>query len=149
MYGVHVGTGAVVSRKGSMIAVPDGALAARMQLVEVDVYAFKKYRDVKWTKRIPLEIKNVHREFWKMPRLKCRACGWEPMIHGRLGNEAICGRCMGLNPVLLKAKLIARKARMHGLALKDKHLGRLEEMADQGVLQEDEDPKPGNPPLPV
>lgn len=78
-YGVEHDTGLVYSRVGSECAGPvldfeaigqggdgyepgDFRGPTRYTLEKMPVY--EVYRYCRWTKKIPVEIKNIHREFW-------------------------------------------------------------------------------------
>jgi hypothetical protein len=81
-YGIDRETGFVWSRMGSMIAlpvlqfdkmVPDNDFQTIYELDKFDVIQLvgSAYNAVKWTRKIPTQIKNLHREFWGMkPLLK-------------------------------------------------------------------------------
>lgn len=78
-YAIH-DAGYVVSRVGSEVAWPILDFAAmtlenkfrisyyleRIQVYEVS----SEWDSLHWTKKIPVEIKNQHRDFWGLPRLR-------------------------------------------------------------------------------
>jgi hypothetical protein len=79
-YGVDWETGLVWSRVGSMIALPvlqfdkmvsDDNFKTKYELEKFDVIQLvgSAYNAVKWTRKIPFQIKNLHREFWGMKPL--------------------------------------------------------------------------------
>lgn len=85
-YGVDQNTGLVWSRVGSMIAlpvlqfdqmVPDDNYTTKYELEIFDVIQLvgSAYNAVKWTRKIPLRLKNLHREFWGMKPLKIGESG--------------------------------------------------------------------------
>ena len=79
-YAIHKYDGYIVSRVGSDVAFPVLDYAAMNQsdgyqihyrLEKMSVYSISNEWDcLKWTKKIPIEIKNKHREFWGMKPLK-------------------------------------------------------------------------------
>jgi len=79
-YGIDRDTGLVWSRVGSQIALP--VLQYDQMNPENNfrtIYALEKfdvihligsaYNAVKWTRKIPAQIKNLHRQFWGMKPL--------------------------------------------------------------------------------
>lgn len=81
-YAVDTETGMVISRVESEIAipvlqfdkmVPENNFQTIYELEKMDVIAIAHYWDnYKWTKKIPIEIKNEHRIFWGMKPLKVK-----------------------------------------------------------------------------
>lgn len=74
-YAIDKGTGFVVSRVGSEVAYPvldyEGMTPAnnftpRYYLETMSVYALQPWDNYRWTRKIPAELKNRHRIFWKM-----------------------------------------------------------------------------------
>jgi hypothetical protein len=79
-YGIDRNTGLVWSRVGSQVAVPvlqydkmtpKNNFNTVYELEKMDVIqtAGQAYNSVVWTRKIPTEIKNRHREFWGMKQL--------------------------------------------------------------------------------
>lgn len=81
-FAYHKDDGLVVSRVGSEIAVPvlefekigqDGDFTGPMEyhLEKFPVHSIggRDWPRYKWTKKIPLELKNRHRAFWGFPAL--------------------------------------------------------------------------------
>lgn len=84
IYAIDEDTGLVCSRVGSEIAYPildyvkigqDGDFSGPLnyylekfsvlELAETSAYA-----RLRWTRQLPIEVKNIHRAFWGMPLLK-------------------------------------------------------------------------------
>ena len=73
-YAVDTETGMVISRIGSEIAlpvlqfhkmVPENNFQTVYELEKMDVIAIAHcWKYYKWTRKIPTEVKNKHREFW-------------------------------------------------------------------------------------
>lgn len=73
-YAVDTETGMVISRVGSEIAVPvlqyekmlpENNFQTIYELEKMDVIAIAPcWNHYKWTRKIPSELKNVHRQFW-------------------------------------------------------------------------------------
>jgi len=78
-YAFDTETGMVISRVGSEIAVPvlqfdkmlpENNFQTQYELEKMDVIAIAQcWGNYKWTKKIPMELKNLHREFWGMKLL--------------------------------------------------------------------------------
>ena len=78
-YVVDNETGMVISRVGSEIAVPvlqfdkmlpENNFKAQYELEKMDVIAIAQcWENYKRTRKIPVEIKNLHRAFWGMKLL--------------------------------------------------------------------------------
>lgn len=79
-YGIDSDTGLVWSRVGSEIAIPvlqfdkmthQNNFQTIYELEKMDVIevAGQAYNSVKWTRKIPVELKNRHRKFWGMKKL--------------------------------------------------------------------------------
>lgn len=72
-YAIH-SDGYVISRVGSDVAwpildydgmKPENNFAMKYFLEKMSVHAISREWDsLKWTKKIPVEVKNYHREFW-------------------------------------------------------------------------------------
>jgi hypothetical protein len=97
-YGIDDESGLVYSRVGGEVAVPVLDFAAigqggdgfepgdfrgptRYNLEKCSVYALGsgEYAAIRWTKQVPLPVKNAHREFWGFPPLRYenrRAWAW-------------------------------------------------------------------------
>lgn len=84
MYGIDRNTGLVWSRVGSEVAVPilqydkmtpENNFQPTYELEKMDVIqtAGQAYNSVKWTRKIPVELKNRHRKFWGMKELPQKA----------------------------------------------------------------------------
>lgn len=86
-YAVERDSGIVVSRVGSHVAVPvldfeaigkggdgfepgDFNGPVRWNLETFDLYALQPWQAYRWTKKIPIELKNRHREYWGFPPIK-------------------------------------------------------------------------------
>jgi len=79
-YAIDKNTGAVISRIGDKVAVPvlqydkmcpENNFQTEYKLEKMDVLSFACVWDLlKWTKKIPIRIKNQHRKFWGMKILK-------------------------------------------------------------------------------
>jgi len=81
-YAVHGRDGLVISRVGSELAWPildydaigkDGDFTSPLQykLKTIPVHeAIREWAMLKWTRKIPIEIKNLHRAYWGMKPLK-------------------------------------------------------------------------------
>jgi hypothetical protein len=79
-YCIDHSSGIVYSRVGSDLAVPmldwngmtpENNFAANYNLERVSIYAVGSAWDMlKWTKKIPIKLKNRHRQFWGMKSLK-------------------------------------------------------------------------------
>ena len=74
-YGIDRETGLVWSRMGSMVALPvlqydqmgpADNFQTKYALEKMDVMEVvgHSYNAVRWTRKIPSQIKNLHREFW-------------------------------------------------------------------------------------
>jgi hypothetical protein len=81
-YAINQDDGIVVSRVGSEIAWPvlqyeklgeggDFTKPAEYALEKMPVTSVdgRTWQGLKWTKKIPVELKNRHREFWGFPKL--------------------------------------------------------------------------------
>ncbi len=84
MYGIDGDTGLVWSRVGSEVAIPvlqydqmtpENNFQPIYELEKMDVIqtAGQAYNSVKWTRKIPVELKNRHRKFWGMKPLPEKA----------------------------------------------------------------------------
>jgi len=82
-YAIDLETGLVVSRVGSELAwpildyegmLPENNYAMNYCLEKISVSSVAGYywSLLKWTRKIPLEIKNIHRRFWGFKELKIR-----------------------------------------------------------------------------
>jgi hypothetical protein len=80
-YGIDRETGLVWSRMGSMVALPvlqydqmgpDNNFQTIYELEKFDVIQLvgSAYNAVKWTRKIPLHLKNLHRQYWGMKPLE-------------------------------------------------------------------------------
>ena len=82
MYGLDKETGTVISRVGSKVAIPvldyaamkpENNFQTTYHLEKINVIDLAGDSPIyTWTRKIPLEIKNKHREFWGMKPLKRR-----------------------------------------------------------------------------
>ena len=78
-FAVDRNTGMVYSRVGDRVAVPvpldtgirlKGSTEPQYSLEPFPVYAIRhKWANLHSTQRIPMHIQNVHREFWRLPKL--------------------------------------------------------------------------------
>jgi hypothetical protein len=79
-YAIDQDTGYVWSRVGSQVAVPiidfdkmgpADAFAIKAHLERMDVLAVTTdWRMLRWTRKIPVHLKNLHRAFWGMKPLQ-------------------------------------------------------------------------------
>jgi len=79
-YAYDTETGVVISRIGSEVAVPillydkmtpENNFNTEYELEKMDVlHLAGSWNSYKWTKKIPVDIKNTHRKFWGMKPLK-------------------------------------------------------------------------------
>ena len=80
-YAIDLDTGLVVSRVGNELAwpildyeemSPENNYAMNYHLEKMSVYSAVTYcwSALKWTRKIPVEIKNIHRRFWGFKELK-------------------------------------------------------------------------------
>jgi hypothetical protein len=80
MYGIDRNTGLVWSRIGSQVAIPvlqfdkmtpDNNFQTIYELEKMDVIqtAGQAYNSIVWTRKIPTELKNRHRQFWGLKPL--------------------------------------------------------------------------------
>lgn len=78
-YAIDIDTGLVVSRVGSELGcyVVDyenmnakNGYNAKAFLVQIPIFHTTFWKSLRWTKKIPKEIKNIHRKFWGFPALK-------------------------------------------------------------------------------
>jgi len=72
-YGIDTDTGLVWSRMGSQVAVPvlqydqmtsQNNFQPTYKLEKMNVIHTAAYNCVRWTRKIPTAIKNLHRTFW-------------------------------------------------------------------------------------
>ena len=78
-YAIH-DDGHVISRVGSEVAwpildydgmTPENSYAMIYNLETMSVHSVAhEWHMLKWTRKIPVEIKNIHREYWGFPKLK-------------------------------------------------------------------------------
>lgn len=78
-YAVDAESGMVISRIGSEIAVsvlqydkmlPENNFQTQYELEKMDVIAIAPcWNHYKWTRKIPIDLKNLHRQFWGMKPL--------------------------------------------------------------------------------
>jgi len=80
-YAIDTDTGLVISRVGSELAWPildfdrvapeqDYTMNCHLEKIPVSRIAGRYWLGLKWTKKIPKDIKNTHRLFWGFPLLK-------------------------------------------------------------------------------
>lgn len=78
-YAVEKESGIVYSRVGSEVAgpvldyegmLPSNNFAADYNLESFSVCMLQPWNGYRWTKKVPVELKNRHRAFWGMPPLK-------------------------------------------------------------------------------
>jgi len=79
-YAYDTETGVVISRVGSQVAIPvlqyadmkpENNFQTNYELEKISVFAIASYWDnYKWTKKVPVNVKNQHRKFWGMKELK-------------------------------------------------------------------------------
>lgn len=128
LFRVEAGTGVVISgmreRGGGPLrgwAVPsDWVGAATGVLVEVEPHnpvVMERVKKMLSTSKLPLEIRNLHREFWGAALVKCRLCTRCPKIRrkngpiAQFGTMAVCGQCLSLSRDKFQAKVFAAKQR--------------------------------------
>lgn len=83
MYAIDSDTGLIWSRYESQLAIPmiDFEKMNPENSFEIEYHLEKHpmhlihYAHLKWTRKIPIAIKNMHRKFWGMPLLKITNCG--------------------------------------------------------------------------
>ncbi len=83
MYAIDTETGHIISRVDSEVAIPvlqyndmkpENNFKTDYKLEKMHVFAIaKSYGNYRWTVKVPLYMKNKHREFWGMKPLKRRA----------------------------------------------------------------------------
>ena len=81
-YAIDKETGLTVSRRGSQIAIPileysnmigQNHYQTTYILETCGIFSFgEEFNRFAWTRKIPVEIKNIHRKFWGMKPLKER-----------------------------------------------------------------------------
>jgi len=78
-YGIDVDTNLILSRVGSEVAIlvldyenmtPQNSFEPTYNLEKFSVYESLPHMVIKWTRKIDKSIKNIHREFWGMKKLK-------------------------------------------------------------------------------
>ncbi len=80
-YAIDQDTGLVISRVGSELAWPildfdnmrpENSYTMNYYLEKITVFsvAGRVWNGLKWTRKIPTSIKNLHRKFWDMTELK-------------------------------------------------------------------------------
>lgn len=80
-YAINMQTGLVISQVGNEVAWPilnyDGMAETNsytknyhLEILPLHHVTFFTWDILKWTKKIPKEIKNIHRKFWDFPLLK-------------------------------------------------------------------------------
>lgn len=79
-YAVDIETGLVISRVGNELAWPildyegmtsENGYKMNYYLEKVSVFSVAGCMDMlKWTRKIPVALKNKHRKFWGFPELK-------------------------------------------------------------------------------
>ena len=77
-YAIH-SEGYVISRVGSEVAwpvldfagmTPENSYEMNYYLEKVSVHEIvSEWNLLNWTRKVPLKVKNVHREYWGFPRL--------------------------------------------------------------------------------
>lgn len=78
-YAVDTETGMVISRIGSEVAIPilqfdkmlpENNFTPQYELEKMDVIAIAQgWNNYRWTRKIPSDLKNAHRQFWGMKLL--------------------------------------------------------------------------------
>ena len=77
-YAIDLDTGLVISRVGNELVwpileyggiLPDYALNYQLEKITLHTAA-PCWNTLKWTRKIPVEIKNIHRRFWGFEELK-------------------------------------------------------------------------------
>jgi hypothetical protein len=78
-YAIGLDSGYVYSRVGDKVALPiidykdmgpENNFALKYHLEAVPVHEIgREWNSLKWTRKIPTDIKNYHRQFWDMPLL--------------------------------------------------------------------------------
>jgi len=81
-YGIDPETGLIWSRCGSQVVVPilhfesmsvENNFEPKYFFEEMHIFeAIPAINAVKWTRKIPTEVKNIHREYWGMKPLKLK-----------------------------------------------------------------------------
>ncbi len=90
MYAINTETGHIISRVDSDVAIPvlqygdmqpENNFTPTYKLEKMPVFAIAgEYGMYKWTRKVPLYMKNKHREFWGMKPLKRRANSHEMTV---------------------------------------------------------------------
>ena len=81
-YAIDLDTGLVISRVGSELAWPildyegmgilnNFKMSCYLEIVPLPILSHC-WQNLKWTRKIPVEIKNFHRRFWGFKELKIR-----------------------------------------------------------------------------
>jgi hypothetical protein len=77
-YAYDTGTGLVISRVGSQVAIsvlrfdkmtPENNFNTEYELEKISVFAILRWDNYKWTKKVPVDVKNQHRKFWGMKKI--------------------------------------------------------------------------------
>jgi hypothetical protein len=79
-YGIDKETGCVISRINNKIAIPvlqyndmkpENNFKTSYELEKFDIFSIINYlnNNIKWTKKISKNIKNIHRQFWGLKLL--------------------------------------------------------------------------------
>lgn len=78
-YAIDTETKLTVSRVGTELAyfvldydnmLPENNFSARYHLDKMDVFHWHNWSVLKWTRKIPKDIKNLHRKYWGFSKLK-------------------------------------------------------------------------------
>lgn len=81
-YGICQDTGLVISRINSEVAIPildfegmtpENNFETDYSLIKDSVFKVLPFMTIKWTRKIDQNIKNSHREFWGMKKLKLKS----------------------------------------------------------------------------
>jgi len=77
-YGIDLDTGYYVSRTREGVClpiidfanmIPDDGFEIKLFLEKHNAFEVLPHMNIKWTRKIPVETKNIHREFWGMKAL--------------------------------------------------------------------------------
>ena len=72
----QIGMGGLETSTGITYALHDFRGPTNHHLEKFSVHDIHDWKQLKWTKKIPLELKNLHRAFWGLPPVK--ASKWSP-----------------------------------------------------------------------
>lgn len=108
-YAIDVDTNLVISRVDDEVAWPildyegmlpenNYAMNYNLEKISVSSLSARNWNGLKWTKKIPVDVKNLHRRFWGFKELKKRGCKKCGSICGVPGcrvceKNELCHKC--------------------------------------------------------